>query len=329
MVADLFGVLHGFALDDVDGGKGGGDGHGVSSEGGGVRAGKPVHDFGAGDEGGERQAAGDALGYGDHVRGDAGVFDGPPLTGASHAGLDFVDDQQDAVLVADAAQFLEESRGRGKVSAFALDGFDDDGGALLGRNFGAEDPVFDVARGIAGILLGLGSGGTAIEIGIGDVHDSGNQRRETAALLNLGAGERERAHGASVKGSVEGDDVLALGVVAGELECGLDGFGAGVAVVDAMRAGHGRDLREAGGEFGELGVIEIGAGHVKQLACLLLNGGDDLGMTVAGRGHGDSGGEIEKLVAIHVLDHDAASALGDQRVGAGVRGRDEACHRRR
>ena len=287
-------------------------------------AGKPVHDLGAGDERRERQAAGNALGDGDHVGGDAGVFDGPPLAGASHAGLDFVDDQQDAVLVADAAEFLEESGGRGKVSAFALDGFDDDGGALFGRKLGAEDPVFDVAGGVAGVLLGIGSGGTAIEVGIGGVDDSGHERRKAAALLGLGAGERERAHGASVEGSVEGDDVLALGVVASEFECGLDGFGAGVAVVDAVRAGHGRDLREAGGEFGELRVVEVGAGHVEQLGCLFLDGGDDLGMTVAGRGHGDSGGEVEELVAIHVLDDDAASALGDQRVGTGVGGRDEA-----
>ena len=61
-----------------------------------------------------------------------------------------------------------------------------------------------------------------------------------------------------------------------------------------------------------------------QLGGLLLNGGDDLGMAVAGGGYGDAGGEVEELVAIHVLDHDAASALGDQRIGAGVGGRDEA-----
>ncbi len=47
-------------------------------------------------------------------------------------------------------------------------------------------------------------------------------------------------------------------------------------------------------------------------------------MTVPGRGDGDSGGEVEELVAIHILDDDAASALGYQGVGAGVGGRDEA-----
>ena len=188
----------------------------------------------------------------------------------------------------------------------------------FGRNFGAEDLLLDVARGVAGVLLGLGAGGPAIEVGIADVDDSGHQRREAAALLRLGAGERKRAHGASVEGAVEGDDVLALGVIARELERGLDGLGAGVAVVerDAGRAWARSCERRAAS--GELRVVEVGAGHVNQFAGLLLDGGDDLGMAVSGGGDGDSGGEVEELIAVHVLDHDAASALGDQWIGAGV-----------
>ena len=55
-----------------------------------------------------------------------------------------------------------------------------------------------------------------------------------------------------------------------------------------------------------------------QFGGLLLDGGDHIGMAVAGGGHGDAGGEIEKLVAVDVFDHDAAAALGDQRIRAGV-----------
>src|SRR6266568_1673510 len=249
--AYVVGVLHGFALEDVDGGKGGGNRYGVSAEGGGVGAGNPVHDFGAGDERGKGHAAGDSLGDGDHVGGDAGVFNGPPLAGASHAGLHFIDYEENAMLVANAAEFLQEGRGRGEISDFTLESFYYDGGTLLGRDFGAEDPILDVARGVASVLLGLGSGGTAVEIGIGDVDHSRDERREASTLLGLGTGERKCAHGASVEGSVEGDDVLPLGVIAGEFERGLDGFGTGVSVVDAVRAGHGSDLREAGGEFGK------------------------------------------------------------------------------
>ena len=55
---------------------------------------------------------------------------GPPLAGAADAALHFVDDEQDAVLVADAAQFLHEDGGRDHVAALALDGLDEDGRAL-------------------------------------------------------------------------------------------------------------------------------------------------------------------------------------------------------
>ena len=55
-----------------------------------------------------------------------------------------------------------------------------------------------------------------------------------------------------------------------------------------------------------------------QFAGLLLNGGDHIRMAVAGGSHGNAGGEIEELVAIHVGDDNAAALLGHQRIGAGV-----------
>ena len=51
---------------------------------------------------------------------------------------------------------------------------------------------------------------------------------------------------------------------------------------------------------------------------LLLDGGDDVGMAMAGRSHGDAGREIEELIAVHVGDDDAATAFGHERIGAGV-----------
>ena len=55
-----------------------------------------------------------------------------------------------------------------------------------------------------------------------------------------------------------------------------------------------------------------------QLSRLLLDGRHHLGMAMAGGGHGDAGGEVEELVAVHVFDAHAAAALGYQRIGAGV-----------
>ena len=59
-------------------------------------------------------------------------------------------------------------------------------------------------------------------------------------------------------GAVEGDDVLPLGVIARQLDGGLDRLRAGIAVVEAVRAFHGRDRRKALGERDHVLVIEIG-----------------------------------------------------------------------
>ena len=135
------------------------------------------------------------------------------------------------------------------------------------------------------------------------------------------AGQRERAHGASVEGAEEGDHVLALGVIAGQLERGFNRFGAGVAVVNPVRPGHGSDFRHPLRQRDHALVVEIRARHVDQFARLLLNRSHHIGMAMSGRGHGDAGGEIEKFVAVHIGNHDAAALLGHQRVGAGVRRR--------
>src|SRR4051794_35645827 len=47
-------------------------------------------------------------------------------------------------------------------------------------------------------------------------------------------------------------------------------------------------------------------------------------MAVASRGDGNTGREVEELVAVHVFDDDAATALRHQRIGACIRGRNDA-----
>ena len=53
----------------------------------------------AADHGRERQRTADALAAADEVRRDAVVLEGPELARASEAGLHFVEDQHDLVLV--------------------------------------------------------------------------------------------------------------------------------------------------------------------------------------------------------------------------------------
>ena len=141
-----------------------------------------------------------------------------------------------------------------------------------------------------------------------------NQRRKPAPLLRLRRGQRQRAHGASVKRAEERDDVLTLGVIARQLQRALNRLRAGVAVVNLVRPRHGRNLRQPRRQIHHVLVIKIRARHVDQFARLLLNGGDHIGMAVAGRSHGNAGGKIKKLVAIDIGHHDAAAALGHQRI---------------
>src|ERR1700677_209904 len=56
----------------------------------------------------------------------------------------------------------------------------------------------------------------------------------------------------------ERNDVLALGVIACQLQSALNGLRARVAVVKLVRTGHGRDLRKPFGEFDHALVIDWG-----------------------------------------------------------------------
>src|SRR5205823_14722578 len=171
----------------------------------------------------------------------SGVLDGPHLSGAPGAGLHFIGHQQNAVLIADAPQLLQELGGSDNVSALALHRLNEDCGNLLRRQRGLEKLFFDETGAIYGVLLGIAAFRTPIEVRIGNMSYARNQGKEAAALLRLGGGERERAHGASVEGAVEGDHILALGVIARQLERGLDGLSSAVAVVKLVRAFHRRE----------------------------------------------------------------------------------------
>jgi len=69
-----------------------------------------VHEVGAADAGGEREAAGQGFAEANHVRDRSGVFAGKPFPGAAEAGVDFIQNQQGAVLVAEPAQEGQEAR---------------------------------------------------------------------------------------------------------------------------------------------------------------------------------------------------------------------------
>src|SRR5215831_18618531 len=71
------------------------------------------------------------------------MFQREHLTGSTHAALDFIDDQQDAVLVANSAHLLQKTMRRRKVAALALNWFHDNGSHLFGRRGGLEKPILN------------------------------------------------------------------------------------------------------------------------------------------------------------------------------------------
>ena len=66
--------------------------------------------------------------------------------------------------------------------------------------------------------------------------EAGHERRERLLLVGLGRG-RQRAHRAPVEGALEHDDLAAAPALAGQLDRGLVGLGAGVAQEHARARG--------------------------------------------------------------------------------------------
>ena len=151
--------------------------------------------------------------------------------------------------------------------------------------------------------------------------DDRHQRREAAPLHDLAAGQRHRAHRAAVKRAEERDHVLPARVIAGQLERRLDRLGPAIGEEDPLGDAARRDLGELLRQVDLRRVVEIGARHVQQLGRLLLNGRDDPRMAMAGRADGDAGREIEKQIAVDVLDDRPVAALDRQRIDARVRRR--------
>ena len=282
-----------------------------------VGAGRPRPDRFAGDERADRHARRDALGGGDDVRLDAGLLDRPPRAGASHAGLDLVGDQQDAVLVADVAQPLQESRRGREVAALALDRLDHDRRHIARRDEAPEDRAAQHLELGAAVAAGTLSPGTdARERG---VMDHRQQRPEAGPLLDLRVGQGQGTHRAAVEAALEGDDPGPMGVVAGELDRALDRLRAGVGQEDACLLLEWRDRRQALHELQVARLEEIGGGDVDQPIRLLLDRLHHRRMRMAGRADGDAGGEVKEDVAVDIGHRHAGSRFRHEGIGAGKR----------
>src|SRR5271170_1086776 len=131
-----------FFLHEINVGEGGGAGDGIASEGGKMVTGfEGCGNFGARGEGAQGESVGDALGGDQDVGHDSVVLDGEHFAGAGEAGLDFVGDKKNAVLVEDFLYFFEIVWRRTNDAAFAHDRLGDEGSHVAGG--GEADGVVD------------------------------------------------------------------------------------------------------------------------------------------------------------------------------------------
>src|SRR5262249_20194410 len=123
----------------------------------------------------DRTSVGHALGGGDDVRRDFPLLDAEPfLAGASPAGLDFVSDEQSAVILHDLENDLEVFLRRSDEAAESLDRFGDERGDLT--RGGRLDHGFYIGRtGDVARRIGLAER-TPIAIRIHRVRDAESPR---------------------------------------------------------------------------------------------------------------------------------------------------------
>jgi hypothetical protein len=218
------------------------------------------------------------------------------------------------VLVADLAETLEEQPRRRKVPALALDRLHHDRRDIARRDDPAEDGALEdleLRRAIP--TAALAPGADARE---GRVVDHRDQRPEAGALFDLRVGQRQRAHGPAVEAAVERDDSGPARVIPSQLDRSLHGLGAGVREEDAGALPERRDRRQPLAELDVAGLVEVGRRDVDQLLRLRRDGGDHVGVRVAGRADRDARGEVEEAVAVDVGDDQPRTGLGNERVRA-------------
>ena len=67
-----------------------------------------------------------------------------------------------------------------------------------------------------------------IRIGVGEMRHPAEHRRESSALQAFTGGKGQRAHGAPMEGAIEADEARPTGMVARQLDGGLDRLRPGV-----------------------------------------------------------------------------------------------------
>ena len=245
------------------------------------------------------------------------MFERKPFARAPKPRLDFIEDEQDAVLVADLAQALHEGDRRDNISTLAQHRFDQDGGGLFGSGLRGEQ-IFELFQRILG---GFCFRHLQAE-GIRERRDkhARRQRTKARAIDRLGCGQRHRAGRAPVEGAAEDDDVLPACGDARDLDRILQRFRAGVGKEEESIEG-GTILRSSSISCSIglwMTMIRL---RMQEKPSLFADGFDHFRVAVTGIGHADAAGEVQQFPSIIGVDVGAFGALGnkveDARPGGG------------
>ncbi len=215
-------------------------------------------------------------------------------------------------LPAELEKDLDIARRRDDEAALAQDQLHHDTGDLLGGDVGGEELLELVPEG--GLVRGE-TGGSAVEVGIGQAVDLGGEGSE-AELVGLDlAGHRHAEERAAVEGVLEDQHRLAAGRPAGDLHRVLDRLDAAVGEQRLLGEGTRNGAVET---LGELDVALVGGhreaavGESPELGACRL---DDRRMSVADVQRPDAAGEIDEGVAVDVVEESALGALDEHRRG--------------
>ena len=260
---------------------GDGAGEGVAAKGrtmaAGIHAAGPVP---GGETGSDREPATEAFRDRDDVGSDAGLLVREQRAGASHAGLDLVEDEEAAVLVAQLAQPPQALGRHDADAALALDRLDQDRRSLRADR-------------------------RAQSFVIAERHNVETRQQRRIALCQLGAADgRDARHGPAVERTLEGHDPVPLRrargreMAADHLDRALDRFRTRVAHEDGVRE---RGADQPLGEPRKLRDLEQ-VGDVPDPAGLLDQRRGEVGVTVAQARDGDAAAEVEHAAAVAAVE---------------------------
>ena len=230
------------------------------------------------------------------------MLDREHLAGAGEAALHLVDDEQDAVAVAERTQLAQERRWRDVEAAFSLHRFDDQCGDTLRVDIVLEE-VFDRRqRRLHADAVVLHRERCVVDVG---------QHRAEACFVGVHlAGEADAGEGAAVETATEGDHRGSSGVVSRDLHGVLDRLGAGREEDRLPRSRPGRQIVQA---FGEGDIVLVGRdleAGVREPCELRRHGPLHLRVQVPGVEHGDTRAEVDVAATLDIPDLAVGCALG-------------------